>query len=157
MCPNKAGDKNAEESPQRKENGVIMLNRSKKAFTLLELIVVLVVLGILAALAIPSFAKVQKNAAATVAVSTAKSIARDAAALGAQNIGSSAGSVQNANLDTAFAEVTAPSNATLAHTTGTSTATVSVTGGGEAQLCTVTVSAGAVTTTGTTASGQSCA
>ena len=134
-----------------------MLNRNKKAFTLLELIVVLVVLGILAALAIPSFAKVQKNAAATVAISTAKSIARDASALGAQNIGSSAGSVQNANLDTAFAEVTAPSNATLAHTTGAATATVSVTGGGEAELCTVTVSAGAVTTTGTTASGASCA
>ena len=134
-----------------------MLNKSKKAFTLLELIVVLVVLGILAALAIPSFAKVQKNAAATVAMSTAKSIARDAAALGAQNLGSSAGSVQNYNLDVAFAEVTAPSNATLAHTNGAATATVSVTGGGEAQICTVTVSAGAVTTTGTTASGQSCA
>jgi prepilin-type N-terminal cleavage/methylation domain-containing protein len=134
-----------------------MLNKSKKAFTLLELIVVLVVLGILAALAIPSFAKVQKNAAATVAMSTAKSIARDAAALGAQNLGASAGSVQNYNLDVAFGEVIAPSNATLTHTNGDATATVSVTGGGEAQICTVTVSNGSVNTTGTTASGQSCA
>ena len=133
-----------------------MLNRNKKGFTLLELIVVLVVLGILAALAIPSFSKVQKNAAANVAVSTAKSIARDASALGAQNIGSSAGSVQNSNLDVAHAEVTAPSNATLTHTTGSSISTVSVTGGGEAQLCTVTVSAGSVSTTGTTASGKAC-
>jgi type IV pilus assembly protein PilA len=135
-----------------------MLNKSKKAFTLLELIVVLVVLGILAALAIPSFAKVQKNAAATVAMSTAKSIARDANALGAQNLGSSAGTTQAFNVDTAYGEVVAPSNATITNA-NSGEVVVTVTGGGEAQTCTVSIPGGATvaTSNGTTASGQSCA
>jgi prepilin-type N-terminal cleavage/methylation domain-containing protein len=133
-----------------------MLNKSKKAFTLLELIVVLVVLGILAALAIPSFAKVQKNAAATVASSTAKSIARDANALGAQNQGSTAGTTINANLDTAFAEVTAPSNAVISDPASSGSMTVTVTGGGEAQVCTVSITSGLASSNGTTASGQVC-
>jgi prepilin-type N-terminal cleavage/methylation domain-containing protein len=138
-----------------KKTELYMLNKSKKAFTLLELIVVLVVLGILAALAIPSFAKVQKNAAATVAASTAKSIARDANALGAQNIGSSAGTTMAANVDTAYGEVVAPSNATIANPSS-GTVTVTVTGGGEAQLCTVSITSGLASSNGTTASGQVC-
>jgi prepilin-type N-terminal cleavage/methylation domain-containing protein len=133
-----------------------MLNKSKKAFTLLELIVVLVVLGILAALAIPSFAKVQKNAAATVSASTAKSIARDANALGAQNLGSSAGTTENFNVDTAFGEVVAPSNATITNATSGSVV-VTVTGGGQAQTCYVSITSGTATANGTTLSGQSCA
>jgi type IV pilus assembly protein PilA len=137
-----------------------MLNKSKKAFTLLELIVVLVVLGILAALAIPSFAKVQKNAAGTVASSTAKSIARDANALGAQNMGASNGTTTAANIDTAYGEVIAPSNASITNPT-TGNVTVSVIGGGEAQVCTVAISGTVAVVAGssgsaTTASGQTC-
>ena len=60
-----------------------MIARSKKAFTLLELIVVVVVLGILAALAIPSFAKVKETAADKVALNSAQSIYRNAQALAA--------------------------------------------------------------------------
>lgn len=38
-----------------------MLNRAKKAFTLLELIVVLLVLGVLAAIAVPTYTTVKTN------------------------------------------------------------------------------------------------
>lgn len=57
--------------------------RPKKAFTLLELIVVIVILGILAALAIPSFANVKAKAAEKTAISSAEGIVRDARALAA--------------------------------------------------------------------------
>ena len=60
-----------------------MLSRSKKAFTLLELIVVIVVLGILAALAIPSFTTVKQKSADKVAYNTAASIYRAASAAAA--------------------------------------------------------------------------
>ena len=62
-----------------------MLARSKKAFTLLELIVVIVVLGILAALAIPSFTTVKQKAADKVAFNSAASIYRAASAAAAFN------------------------------------------------------------------------
>ena len=55
----------------------------KKAFTLLELIVVIVILGILAALAIPSFSNVKNKAAEKTAISSAEGIVRDARALAA--------------------------------------------------------------------------
>jgi prepilin-type N-terminal cleavage/methylation domain-containing protein len=134
-----------------------MFKKSNKAFTLLELIIVLVVLGILAALAVPSFAKVQKNAAAAVAKSTAKSIARDANSLGAQNIGSSAGTTMFANVDTAYSEVIAPSNATITDPAGSGETRITVTGGGQAQECLVTISGGKAVTFGFTASGLNCA
>jgi MSHA pilin protein MshA len=60
-----------------------MLNRTKKAFTLLELIVVLLVLGILAAIAVPTFATVKENAAERTFQATADAIARNAAAIAA--------------------------------------------------------------------------
>jgi prepilin-type N-terminal cleavage/methylation domain-containing protein len=60
-----------------------MIARSKKAFTLLELIVVVVVLGILAALAIPSFDTVKQSAVDKVAFNSASSILRNAQALAA--------------------------------------------------------------------------
>jgi len=128
--------------------------RNKKAFTLLELIVVLVILGILAALAIPSFNKVQQNSAASVASSTAKSLARDANALGAQNASTSAGLTATANIYTAYTELTVPSNLT-ASWNGTA-ATLTVNGGGVAQTCQVVITSNSAVTSGTTASGATC-
>jgi prepilin-type N-terminal cleavage/methylation domain-containing protein len=55
----------------------------KKAFTLLELIVVVVVLGILAALAIPSFSAVKTTSVEKTALSSAESVLRNAKALAA--------------------------------------------------------------------------
>jgi prepilin-type N-terminal cleavage/methylation domain-containing protein len=56
---------------------------SRRAFTLLELIVVLVVLGLLAAIAIPTFQRVTEEAALTAETETLAAVARNAAALAA--------------------------------------------------------------------------
>ena len=80
-----------------------MLSRSKKAFTLLELIVVIVVLGILAALAIPSFTTVKQKAADKVAFNSAASIYRAASAAAAFN----GASVVDGDIDTAGLEIAA--------------------------------------------------
>ena len=61
----------------------LMLSRSRKAFTLLELIVVIVILGILAALAIPTFASVIKKSKISTAVAAAESVGRNAIAIAA--------------------------------------------------------------------------
>lgn len=59
-----------------------MIPRAKwarpKCFTLIELIVVLVILGVLAALAIPTFNAIRNRGAETVALSDATTIARAA-------------------------------------------------------------------------------
>lgn len=81
-----------------------MMNRTKKAFTLLELIIVVVVLGILALVAVPSFKGVIDNTSADVAESTARAIARDANALAAFNTGTDTNQATNANIDTAVGE-----------------------------------------------------
>lgn len=60
-----------------------MLSRNKKAFTLIELIVVLVILGIIAALAVPSFSGVKTGAAEKTAVQSAEAAAREANAIAA--------------------------------------------------------------------------
>ena len=57
--------------------------RSRKAFTLLELVVALVVLGILAALAIPTYQSVISSAKYGVAQATAQSVGNDAVAIAA--------------------------------------------------------------------------
>ena len=54
-----------------------MLNKVKKAFTLLELIVVIVVLGILAALAVPTFSTVKDKSADSIAIKNAQAVQRD--------------------------------------------------------------------------------
>jgi len=130
--------------------------RNKKAFTLLELIVVLVILGILAALAIPSFNKVQQNSAASVASATAKSLARDANALGAQNGGNSAGLTAAANIYTAYTELTIPSNLTASWNATSGSATLQVNGGGVGQVCYVGIASNTAVTQGVTLSGQTC-
>ena len=60
-----------------------MMSRAKKAFTLLELIVVIVVLGILSGLSVPAFTAVKSRAASEVADRNAEAIARETAALAA--------------------------------------------------------------------------
>lgn len=79
-----------------------MINRTKKAFTLLELIVVLLVLGILAAIAVPTFNTVKTNSAKRSAQTTAEGIARNADAIAAS--GAAGLAVTGANLDTSVGE-----------------------------------------------------
>jgi type IV pilus assembly protein PilA len=58
-------------------------NKNRRAFTLLELVVALVVLGILAALAVPTYTSVINTAKSSVATSNALSLASDAIAIAA--------------------------------------------------------------------------
>jgi prepilin-type N-terminal cleavage/methylation domain-containing protein len=60
-----------------------MLHRTRKAFTLLELIVVIVILGILALIAIPTFLSVITKSKNATAAETASALDHDAMALGA--------------------------------------------------------------------------
>jgi prepilin-type N-terminal cleavage/methylation domain-containing protein len=78
-----------------------MLNRTKKAFTLLELIVVLLILGILAAIAVPTFNTVKTNAAERTFQATADAVARNASAIA---VSAGAGSVSQLDLTTAASE-----------------------------------------------------
>ncbi|CAB4584401.1 unannotated protein [freshwater metagenome] len=83
-----------------------MQKRMRKAFTLLELIVVVVVLGILALVAVPAFSGVINNSTSSVAENTAKAIARDANALAAFNSGANANLTDNGDIDDAVADTT---------------------------------------------------
>jgi prepilin-type N-terminal cleavage/methylation domain-containing protein len=60
-----------------------MLSTARKGFTLLELIVVLVILGLLAAVAIPTYNAVINRAAQSTAVQSAEALGRAAVALAA--------------------------------------------------------------------------
>jgi type IV pilus assembly protein PilA len=51
------------------------LNRSKKGFTLVEIMIVVVIIGLLAAMAIPAFQKVRKNAVGKTVLNDARQIA----------------------------------------------------------------------------------
>jgi type IV pilus assembly protein PilA len=57
-----------------------MINRTKKAFTMLELIVVIVILGIIAGLAVPSFLSVTTKSKKAVAEENVRAAVRKAAA-----------------------------------------------------------------------------
>ena len=60
-----------------------MLNRTRKGMTLLELIVVIVILGILALIAIPTFAAIINKSKTQSAVTTAQALDKDAMGLAA--------------------------------------------------------------------------
>jgi len=79
-----------------------MLKRTRKAFTLLELVVAIVVLGILAALAVPAFTQVITNSKKSTATESALSISRDAVAIAA----TSGGPASSADVNTAITEST---------------------------------------------------
>jgi prepilin-type N-terminal cleavage/methylation domain-containing protein len=82
-----------------------MQKRMFKAFTLLELIVVVIVLGILALVAVPAFSGVINNSTGSVVENTAKAVARDANALAAFNSGAGANLTSDANIVDAIEEL----------------------------------------------------
>jgi len=51
------------------------LNRSKKGFTLVEIMIVVVIIGLLAAMAIPAFQKVRKNSLGKTMLNDARQLA----------------------------------------------------------------------------------
>jgi type IV pilus assembly protein PilA len=51
------------------------LNRSKKGFTLVEIMIVVVIIGLLAAMAIPAFQKVRRNSIAKTMLNDARQLA----------------------------------------------------------------------------------
>ena len=87
-----------------------MQKRMRKAFTLLELIVVVVVLGILALVAVPAFSGVINNSTGSVAENTAKAIARDANALAAFNAGDNANVTSTTNVTDAINDTALSTN-----------------------------------------------
>jgi type IV pilus assembly protein PilA len=104
-----------------------MINRTKKAFTLLELIVVLLVLGILAAIAVPTFNTVKTNSVKKTAETNAQAIARNANAISASEAG---GVTDGDHVDTAAGESDATYDAstdTVSASSGSITCTVAIT------------------------------
>jgi prepilin-type N-terminal cleavage/methylation domain-containing protein len=90
-----------------------MLNRTRKGLTLLELIVVIVILGILSAIAIPTFLTLINDSKTQSAKTTAFAIASDANGLAAFDQGTSATALTYASPDaggTAGSDVTVGSN-----------------------------------------------
>jgi prepilin-type N-terminal cleavage/methylation domain-containing protein len=124
-----------------------MINRTKKAFTLLELIVVLLVLGILAAIAVTTYNTVKTNSAKRSAQTTAEGIARNADAIAASS--ASGAAVSGANLATAVEEASV-ANMDGWQTDGTDRAYTTVIGG-KTITCTFTLGSATAATSVTCA------
>jgi len=116
--------------------------RTRKAFTLLELIVVVVVLGILALIAVPSFAGVINGTRGSVAENTAKTIARDANALATFNTGAATNETSQANIDAALAEATLSTTDGWVTSSSTAGAEIALTKNGATSTYCVSVTAG---------------
>ena len=62
-----------------------MVRKNEKGFTLVELLIVVAIIGILSAIAIPQFAKYKRNAAVAAAQSALTTCASEVAAMYADN------------------------------------------------------------------------
>jgi alpha-tubulin suppressor-like RCC1 family protein len=120
-------------------------DRRSTAFTILELIVVVITLGVLALIAVPAFNGVINNSTAKTAEETAMGIARNAQGLAAFNTGTGTNVVSNENIDAAVAETSLDPaqgwSVDLAPATG---ATVGLERSGETCTITLTAVSGAV-------------
>jgi len=114
--------------------------RKAKGFTLLELIVILLILGILAAIAIPTFNLIQQNSVAGSLTSTANAIVRDANAIATSSMAGGA-DVQQDDLDAAVTEALGNPLPDGYATSGA--------GAGDAPAITITLSSGNITCTTT--------
>jgi prepilin-type N-terminal cleavage/methylation domain-containing protein len=110
----------------------MLKHTKKKAFTLLELIAVVVVLSILAALAIPTFSTVKQSAADKVAYRSAENVVRNAEVLAAVD----GAALNDTYLDTAGAETDGYN--------GTAN-TITISSGGMTAVATIDATTGAIT------------
>ena len=93
-----------------------MLTRARKGFTLLELIVVLVILGLLAAIAIPTYQRIISESEATSVKETAKAFSRNVLAIAALDQISGATPRDSAVVDAADDELDASAVISYAET-----------------------------------------
>ena len=108
------------------------MQRNQRGFTIIELVVVIVVLGVLAAVAFPKFQDLSGDAQQAVVNSTAAAVKSAAVILYAKNAGSKSAAATcygtaNVDYDTAHIGITGTASATVVTYTGTTkSATVNI-------------------------------